>query len=173
MLIMNPQQVRAVQYSFSLLAVHRDDVAALFYHRLFELDPKLRGLFVGDLAEQGKKLMAMLSIAVRSLDNMLPLVPVLADLGQRHRTYGVKERDYALVGEALLWILEKQLGAEFTPFVRESWSAAYGALCGTMIAGARACTPAFDAGSQSGGAGAETSSPRASGRSSAPDSRLP
>ena len=44
------------------------DAAALFYERLFEIDPSARHLFFGDMEEQGRKLMTMIAMAVRGLD---------------------------------------------------------------------------------------------------------
>jgi nitric oxide dioxygenase len=38
-----------------------------------------------------------------------------------------------VVGEALLWTLEKGLGAGWTPAVAEAWTAAYTTLSGFMI----------------------------------------
>ena len=45
-----------------------DTAAALFYQRLFELDPELRPLFPASLDEQGRKLMQMLGAAVGMLN---------------------------------------------------------------------------------------------------------
>ncbi|MGE5148514.1 MAG: globin domain-containing protein, partial [Rhodospirillaceae bacterium] len=53
-------------------------------------------------------------------------------LGERHKGYGVTADHYAPVGAALLWTLEKGLGADFTPETKEAWTAAYTALAGVM-----------------------------------------
>ncbi len=50
-------QKTLVQESFALIAPIADQSAALFYGRLFEIDPSLRRMFRGDMAEQRKKLM--------------------------------------------------------------------------------------------------------------------
>jgi hemoglobin-like flavoprotein len=47
--------------------------------------------------------------------------------------YGVEDRHYATVGEALLWTLEQGLGKDFTAEVREAWASAYGLLSRTMM----------------------------------------
>ena len=134
---MTPLQIQTVQDSFAIVAPDRDLVATLFYRRLFELDPSLAPLFTGDMTEQGRKLMAMLALIVRSLEQVGGLVPVLATMGARHRHYGVTEAHYETVGTALLWTLERGLGAAFTPHVRDSWAAAYRLVAETMIDGAR------------------------------------
>jgi len=103
-------QKTVVQASFATIAPIADDAAALFYRRLFELDPSLERMFRGDMTEQRRKLMQMLTAAVKGLDRVDQLVPVVQNLGRRHATYGVEDRHYERVGAALLWTLEKGLG---------------------------------------------------------------
>ena len=81
-------QIALVQSSFATIAPSADDAAALFYNRLFEIDPSLRQMFKGDMAEQRRKLMQMLSAAVKGLQRLDRLVPVVEDLGRRHAGYG-------------------------------------------------------------------------------------
>jgi len=130
-------QKTLVQDSFAIVAPIADDAAALFYRRLFELDPSLQRMFRGDMAEQRRKLMQMLTAAVKGLDRLDQLVPVVQDLGRRHATYGVEDRHYETVGAALLWTLEKGLGKAFTPETKEAWATVYGILATTMQDAAR------------------------------------
>ena len=130
-------QKTLVQESFAIVAPIADDAAALFYRRLFEIDPSLQHMFRGDMAEQRRKLMQMLTAAVKGLDRLEQLVPVVQDLGRRHATYGVEERHYETVGAALLWTLEKGLGKAFTPETKEAWATVYGILATTMQDAAR------------------------------------
>jgi len=130
-------QKTLVQDSFAIVAPIADDAAALFYRRLFELDPSLQRMFRGDMAEQRRKLMQMLTAAVKGLDRLDQLVPVVKDLGRRHATYGVEDRHYETVGAALLWTLEKGLGKAFTPETKEAWATVYGVLATTMQDAAR------------------------------------
>ena len=125
-------QIELVQTSFAVIAPIADDAAALFYRRLFEIDPALRPLFRGDMADQRRKLMQMLSAAVHGLPRLDRLIPALEELGRRHVTYGVTDDHYDTVGTALLWTLEKGLGNAFTPEVKEAWSTVYGVLAATM-----------------------------------------
>lgn len=129
---MNSRQIQLVQASFAKVAPIADTAADLFYTRLFELDPSLSRLFRGDRSEQGKKLMQMIGAAVRGLNDLDKLVPVVQQLGVRHLGYGVEDQHYDTVGSALLWTLEKGLGADFTSEVREAWTTVYGVLAKTM-----------------------------------------
>jgi hemoglobin-like flavoprotein len=129
---MDTTQIRLVQDSFKSVAPIADEAAVLFYGRLFELDPELRKLFKSDIKQQGRKLMTMIGMAVRGLDNLAALVPVVQNLGRRHVAYGVMPGHFDTVGAALLWALKQGLGAAFTSEVEKAWAAAYMLLASTM-----------------------------------------
>ena len=93
-------------------------------------------MFKGDMAEQGRKLMAMLNTVVNGLSNLNSIVPAAQSMARRHVDYGVRPEHYAFVGEALLDTLAKGLGADFTPAVKQAWTDAYGLLSDVMIAAA-------------------------------------
>ena len=137
MAMVTPAQKLLVQQSFAQIAPVADDAAALFYRRLFQLDPQLRMMFPGDMAGQRKKLMQMLTAAVKGLDHLEQLVPVVQELGRRHAGYGVTDAQYGIVAQALLWTLEKALGRAFTGEMREAWTNVYMLLATTMQDAAR------------------------------------
>jgi len=135
---MTPRQIELVQSSWMHVVPIEDTAAVLFYDRLFHLDPSLRRLFRGNMAEQGHRLMKMIGYAVAGLSQVDVLVLALRDLGRRHQGYGVTAAHYDTVGAAFLWTLEKGLGAAFTPEVRDAWGAVYAVLAATMQEGAAA-----------------------------------
>lgn len=122
---MTPEQIDLVRSSFAKLLYDKEGAGRLFYDRLFTIAPELRPLFKIDIDGQGRKLMDTLGVAVSALRNMPALTSTLADLGKRHRGYGVKSGDYSKVGEALLWTLEKGLGPAFDAKTRDAWSELY------------------------------------------------
>jgi hemoglobin-like flavoprotein len=134
---MTDKQKALVQESFEKVRPIAETAANLFYNRLFTLDPSLRGLFRGDMNEQGRKLMQMIAAAVTGLDHLEALVPAVEELGRRHVRYGVRDAHYETVGSALLWTLERGLGADFTPEVKEAWAVVYGLLTDVMQRGAK------------------------------------
>ena len=136
--MMTPEEKALVQSTFAQLVPIADQAAALFYARLFEMDPGLRPLFRSDMREQGKKLMQMIGACVKGLDALDQLVPTVKDLGRRHAGYGVTDAHYETVGGALLWTLERGLGSAFTPAVKGAWTTVYTVLATTMKAGAQA-----------------------------------
>ena len=133
---MTPEHIALVQRTFAGVLPLADTAAALFYERLFTLDPALRVLFHSDMQEQGRKLMTVLQLAVAGLSRLEALLPMVQQLGVRHRSYGVKDAHYATVGAALLWTLQQGLGERFTPEVQAAWTSAYTLLADTMRAAA-------------------------------------
>jgi hemoglobin-like flavoprotein len=133
---MTAQDIMLVKDSFHKLSPTGEQVAALFYARLFELDPSLRRLFHGDMATQGCKFMQMIGSAILALDRVETIAPTFRQLGARHVKYGVRDEHYSVVGTALLWTLEKSLGPDFTPAVKSAWTAMYALLARTMMDGA-------------------------------------
>ncbi len=129
---MNEQQIAAVQESWKAVEGISDQAAALFYDKLFSMDPSLKDLFKGDMVEQGKKLMSMIGVAVRGLSRLDTIVPAVQQLGVRHAGYGVKDEDYATVAGALLWTLGQGLGDAFTEDLKQAWTDAYTLLATTM-----------------------------------------
>ena len=74
---MTPEQVALVQESFAKVAPISEAAAVMFYDRLFAKAPHLRALFPSDLAEQKRKLMAMIAMAVNGLRDLDTLVPAV------------------------------------------------------------------------------------------------
>ena len=129
---MTPENQALVRDSFAQVVPIAPQAAALFYDRLFALDPSVRALFQGDMDEQGRKLMAMIGTAVANLDRLETIVPAVQDLGRRHATYGVQPAQYDTVAAALLWTLGQGLGDAFTPPVEAAWTEAYTILATVM-----------------------------------------
>jgi hemoglobin-like flavoprotein len=130
---MTPEQKQLVRRSWAEIVPVSDAAAALFYQRLFAIDPPARRLFGSkDMRVQGTLFMQMLSVFVRSLDDLPAMGAAIESCGQRHVGYGVLASDYEGVGRALLWAVEQVLGQGFTPDVRDAWSEGYRTLAATM-----------------------------------------
>ena len=129
---MTPRQVALVQESWKLVQPIADRAAKLFYMRLFSLEPSVQRLFTGDMTEQGRKLMSMISVAVNSLARLESIAPAVQALGRRHAGYGVQKHHYAVVEAALIWTLAVGLDEKFTRETEEAWRTAYRVLATTM-----------------------------------------
>ncbi len=141
---MTPSQIEMVQKSWAKVIPIKEQAAQIFYSKLFHANPELQRLFKVDMAEQGRKLMEMITVAVNGLSRLEAIVPAVQELGRRHRGYGVKDADYDIVGAALLATLRQGLGAAFTDEVAAAWATTYGLLAATMRAAASEQTAAAD-----------------------------
>ena len=139
---MTPAQKDLVQSTWAFVVPIADTATAMFYDRLFEIDPGSRGLFQKtDLAQQRLKLLQVLSVAIAGLDDLDRLIPIVEDLGRRHAGYGVKDEHYDSVGVALLWTLQQGLGAAWNAETTAAWAEVYGVLSGVMRRAQKAAAP--------------------------------
>jgi len=123
-----------VQSSFEKIAARKDEAAKLFYTHLFEIAPQTRAMFDRvDMSTQGAMLMNMLAAAVKGLDRLDELKPVLEDLGRRHASYGVRIEHYSPVEECLLHTIKTMTGSDFNLDVQLAWTRIYNFIAQTMI----------------------------------------
>lgn len=140
---MTPEQALIVQSTWRAVLPVGGTFAELFYGRLFAVDPGLKKLFREDMAEQGRNLTAMLSVAAANVGKVERITVALRSLGKRHIAYGVTRQDFANFEDALLFALEHALIDVFTPEVKAAWQAAYAVLSGVMLESfTRSATPA-------------------------------
>ena len=123
---LSTDDIERVRNSFDRIWPISSQTAGLFYDRLFEIAPEVRPLFRRDIDEQKRKFIATLAVIVGSLDDHSKLVSLTGNLARQHGEFGVRPAHYSMVGEALLWSLERGLGDKWTPSVAASWSKAYG-----------------------------------------------
>ena len=129
---MTTGQKELVKASFEQLIPIADTAAALFYARLFELDPELSLISKTNMVEQGRKLIQMIATVVTGLGRLSEHLPALEPLGARHTSYVVRESDYETVGNALIWTIQELLGDDFTVEIKEAWAEAYSLLASAM-----------------------------------------
>jgi len=130
---MHPEARELVVATWRQIEPASEAGAALFYERLFTLDPELRPLFdEADMGAQRRMLAQALGMAVRAADDLDAIRPALEALGRRHAGYGVEASHYDTVGAALLWTLEQGLGEAWTDAARAAWAELYAAVATVM-----------------------------------------
>lgn len=131
--MLTSKQIELVENSWDYALINAHDTGAIFYRKLFSLNPGLRPLFKGDLNSQAQKFVAMITFAVHKLNNIEDILEDVRALGARHKGYAIDAAHYDTVGIALLWTMEKALGKTWNDEVRDAWLAVYDALAKTMI----------------------------------------
>jgi hemoglobin-like flavoprotein len=126
--------------SFAAAAADPRGFAAQFYTRLFELAPAARALFPADLNAVQEKFAQTLATIVAFAEDPAALIVGLRQLGARHVAYGTQPQHYAMVGEALLWTLDRACAGGIAADQRAAWRRLYGWIVAEMLSGARAAT---------------------------------
>jgi hemoglobin-like flavoprotein len=126
----------------------------LSYYRIFEINPDASTFFAftdgyetGDEAmykteifkkhANGVILAVTAAVSLLETNSMEKLVEVLKNLGAKHATLALEAAHYELVGTALMDTLEKALGDDFTPEVKQAWAGVYGIITEKMMEGAK------------------------------------
>lgn len=99
------QTWRAVEFGLDVEATR------LFYDKLFRQYPSVIPMFASaDMEAQATKLFEVVRVAVRLLDNVEQLVPILQDMGVRHaRSYGVERAHYGAVTEVFVEVFNEYI----------------------------------------------------------------
>jgi hemoglobin-like flavoprotein len=130
---MTPEQIDLIQQSFDAIWPVRRKLADQFYHRFFALAPDAQGLFPSDMERQHLKLMDAIAAIVGALDKRELFQSIISQSGRQHARFGVQSSHFVAFGDALIWGLEQQFGAAFTPQLREAWITLYSTVQSEMM----------------------------------------
>lgn len=81
--------------------------------------------------------MSMVTLIVSKLQNLGDIMNEIKILAQRHTRYGAEPAHYQVVGECLLWTLEKGLAEKWDTETCKAWMLVYGVLSDAMIRNAK------------------------------------
>ncbi|HSP68501.1 MAG TPA: globin domain-containing protein [Bryobacteraceae bacterium] len=138
---MTPRQKRLIRETFPALHEVAEPLVQLFYGRLFQIAPEVRSMFRNDMGTQTRKFGDMLEALVEGLDDFDQKRQALRAMGLRHVAYGVVPKHYDTLTAAFLWALGHMLYPEFSPEVKEAWTALIAEVSDTMKAGAAELPP--------------------------------
>ena len=131
---MTTKQIEIVKRTWNIVAsLDAVVVGALFYSRLFEIAPEVKHMFRNSTESQSKKLISMIAYVIHKLDKLNDIIDEVGKLAKRHVHYGVEPTHYLVVGNALIWTLEKGLDTQWNEEVREAWVKCYTTLSNAMI----------------------------------------
>lgn len=119
---MNHAQINLIQESFEQLVPSGDEAlegffGEIFYQRLQMVHPKFKPLLGADSSLQGQKLLKILRTAITKLDQDNPNTELLES-----------ELNTIAICSTMIWTLETTMGEDFTPELRQAWTATYGLL---------------------------------------------
>lgn len=126
------KQIQLVKNSWCC-STNAEKAGKIFYARLFEVAPGLRHHFQDDIKFQARKLFHMVTLIVTRLHNLDEMMGEFGSLARRHTRYGAEPAHYKIVGECLLWTLERVVGERWNDETSEAWSAVYEVVSNYMI----------------------------------------
>ena len=131
---MNSKQIELVRSSWARVSAI-DDVTfgSRFYNRLFEMAPDIRALFNRPIPEQSRKLVTILDHVIEKIDALEDIIENVVKLAHRHENYVVKPEHYTVVGEALIWTLEKEMGNLWNEDLKVAWTMCYVTISTAML----------------------------------------
>lgn len=136
---MTDRKTLIIKTTWSYVMTQPELTGELFYGKLFELDPTLRQMFPENMEGQMHKLINMITYMVSRLQTLPQIQKDIDAMAIRHTGYGVKDEHYALVGKALLWVLEDRLEGQWDEEAAQAWSELYGIWAESMIRASRKC----------------------------------
>lgn len=147
------QQIDEVQQSWVAVesTLSHEAVGVLLYQNIFRISPEAEQLFPfagmpdlynsPQLKKQGRDVVDAVAFAVKGLNELGTVVPVLQSLGTRHAGRGIVQAHYDVVGQALLATLEAGLGDAWSDELSLAWASVYGLVADTMWAAQQAAEP--------------------------------
>lgn len=125
-----------IKSTVPVLEQHGKDITTRFYQLLFSSHPELKNVFNQSNQRQGRQQTALANAvyaAAANIDNLGAIIPVVKQIGHKHRALGIKAEHYPIVGENLLKAIKDVLGDAATDEIINAWAEAYGVIADAFI----------------------------------------
>jgi nitric oxide dioxygenase len=134
--MLSEHSVQIIKSTVPVLEVHGVTITKRFYQLLFTNHPELLNLFNHANQKQGRQQTALANAvyaAALHIDNLAAIIPVVKQIGHKHRSLGVKPEHYPVVGKYLLMAIKEVLGEAATDDILNAWEEAYGIIADAFI----------------------------------------
>ncbi|MDA1476083.1 NO-inducible flavohemoprotein [Bacillus changyiensis] len=104
------------------------EITSCFYKRMFSAHPELKNIFNMSRQQTGgqpKALAYTVLQAAENIDHLEALLPVVKQIGHKHKSLHVKPEQYPIVGYHLLEAIEIVLGDDASEDILQAWREAY------------------------------------------------
>ncbi|WP_453996561.1 NO-inducible flavohemoprotein [Bacillus nitroreducens] len=134
--MLSQKTIEIVKSTVPVLEKYGKDITTQFYKRMFTNNPELLNIFNHANQRQGRQQTALANAvyaAAANIDNLGAILPVVKQIGQKHRALGVLPEHYPIVGENLLGAIKEVLGDAATDEIINAWAEAYGVIADAFI----------------------------------------
>ncbi|MCU9614571.1 NO-inducible flavohemoprotein [Caldibacillus lycopersici] len=134
--MLNTKTIEIIKSTVPVLEKHGKDITTHFYQMMFQNHPELLNIFNHANQRQGRQQTALANAvyaAAAHIDNLEAIIPVVKQIGQKHRALGILPEHYPIVGENLLKAIKDVLGDAATDDIINAWAEAYGVIADAFI----------------------------------------
>ncbi|MFF0829773.1 NO-inducible flavohemoprotein [Brevibacillus sp. NPDC003359] len=134
--MLSPKTIEIIKSTVPVLEVHGTAITKRFYQMMFTKHPELLNIFNHANQKQGRQQTALANAvyaAALYIDKLETILPVVKQIGHKHRSLGVKAEHYPIVGENLLAAIKDVLGDAATDEILQAWAEAYGVIADAFI----------------------------------------
>ncbi|MED1787960.1 MULTISPECIES: NO-inducible flavohemoprotein [Brevibacillus] len=134
--MLSEKTIQIIKSTVPVLEKHGIDITKRFYQLLFTKHPELLNIFNHANQKQGRQQTALANAvyaAAQYIDKLETIIPVVKQIGHKHRSLGIKAEHYPIVGENLLAAIKDVLGDLATDEILQAWAEAYGVIADAFI----------------------------------------
>lgn len=135
-LLLDQKTIETVKATVPALQEHGNTITQHFYKTMFKNYPELKNIFNQTNQRKGdqpKALANTVLAAAMHIDNLEAILPVVKQIGEKHRSLNIKPEHYPIVGENLLIAIKEVLGDAATDDIMTAWEKAYGVIADIFI----------------------------------------
>ncbi|MBD1371868.1 NO-inducible flavohemoprotein [Hazenella sp. IB182357] len=134
--MLNPKTLQTIESYVPVLAEQGATITTRFYQILFQKHPELLNVFNKTHQVKGTQPRALahsVYMAVKHIQSLEQILPVVELIAHKHRSLGVLPEHYPVVGENLTIAMEEVLGDAFTPELKAAWIEVYEIIANAFI----------------------------------------
>ncbi|MEC1658962.1 NO-inducible flavohemoprotein [Bacillus mojavensis] len=134
--MLDNKTIEIIKSTVPVLQQHGESITGRFYDLMFQDHSELLNIF--NQTNQKKKtqrtaLANAVIAAAANIDRLGNIIPVIKQIGHKHRSIGIKPEHYPIVGKYLLIAIKDVLGDAATPDLMQAWEKAYGVIADAFI----------------------------------------
>jgi len=134
--MLSQKTMEIIQSTAPILAERGTEITSHFYKRMFQNHPELLNIFNHANQQKGRQQTSLantLYAAASHIDQLESILPVVKQIGHKHRSLGVRKEHYPIVGENLLAAMKEVLQEAATKEVITAWAEAYEVIANVFI----------------------------------------
>lgn len=133
---LDAKTIEIIKSTVPVLEARGKEITTRFYQLMFSNHPELLNIFNHANQRLGRQQGALANAvyaAAKHIDQLETILPVVKQIGHKHRSLGVKAEQYPIVGKHLLLAIKDVLGEAATEEILDAWTKAYQVIADVFI----------------------------------------